>query len=83
MKQLRDRVAVVTGGASGIGLAMCQRFGQEGMKVVMADIVPERLDESVALLRDEGLEVTGVVTDVTKLESVEVFVEDNLIVQMA
>ena len=78
MKQLRDRVAVVTGGASGIGLAMCQRFGQEGVKVVMADIVPERLDESVALLRDEGLEVTGVVTDVTKLESVEALAEATL-----
>ncbi len=78
MKQLRDRVAVVTGGASGIGLAMCQRFGQEGMKVVMADIVPERLEESVALLRDEGLEVTGVVTDVTKLGSVEALAEATL-----
>ena len=71
MEQLRDRVAVVTGGASGIGLAMCQRFGQEGMKVVMADIVADRIDESVAMLRGQGLEVTGVQCDVTKLESVE------------
>lgn len=78
MEQLRDRVAVVTGGASGIGLAMCQRFGQEGMKVVMADIVPDRLDESVALLRGQGLEVTGAVTDVTKLESVEALARTTL-----
>lgn len=78
MEELRDRVAVVTGGASGIGLAMCQRFGQEGMKVVMADIVPDRLGESVAMLREQGLEVTGVQCDVTKLESVEALAQSTL-----
>ena len=78
MKELRGRVAVVTGGASGIGLAMCQRFGQEGMKVVLADIVQDRIDESVEKLRAEGLEVTGVQTDVTKLESVEALAQATL-----
>ncbi len=71
MKEVKGKVAVVTGGASGIGLAMAQRFGQEGMKVVIADIVQERIDEAVQQLRGEGLEVMGVRTDVTKLESVE------------
>ena len=78
MKELKGKVAVVTGGASGIGLAMCQRFGQEGMKVVMADIVQDRIDESVAKLRAEGLDVLGVPTDVTKLESVEALAQATL-----
>ena len=78
MKDLQGKVAVVTGGASGIGLAMCQRFGQEGMKVVMADIVQDRIDESVEKLRAEGLDVLGVRTDVTKLESVEALAQATL-----
>ena len=38
MEDLEGRVAVITGGASGIGLAMAQRFAAEGMKLVLADI---------------------------------------------
>jgi NAD(P)-dependent dehydrogenase (short-subunit alcohol dehydrogenase family) len=78
MQDVTGKVAVVTGGASGIGLAMAQRFGQEGMKVVVADIVPERIDEAVTLLRGQGLEVHGVRTDVTKLESVEALAAETL-----
>ena len=37
MQNLRNKVAVVTGGASGIGLAMAERFAREGMKLVLAD----------------------------------------------
>jgi NAD(P)-dependent dehydrogenase (short-subunit alcohol dehydrogenase family) len=37
MRDFRDKVAVVTGGASGIGRAMAERFAQEGMAVVLAD----------------------------------------------
>jgi len=78
VKDLSGKVAVVTGGASGIGLAMCQRFGQEGMKVVVADIIQDRVDEAVDRLRGEGLEVTGVRTDVTRLESVEALARATL-----
>jgi NAD(P)-dependent dehydrogenase (short-subunit alcohol dehydrogenase family) len=71
MKQLRDRVAVVTGGAGGLGRALGQRFGQEGMHVALADVQPDLLANTVHELRDEGLDVIGVATDVTKYESVE------------
>ena len=71
MRELDDRVAVVTGGASGIGRAMCERFAQEGMRVVLADVQAASLDATVSDLRGRGLEVTGVVTDVSKRESVE------------
>ena len=70
MKQLDGKVAVVTGGAGGIGRAMGEAFGRAGMKVVLADIQPEPLEKTVAELHGDGLDVTGVPTDVTTWESV-------------
>lgn len=57
MKDLSGKVAVVTGAASGIGLALSRRFGEEGMKVVMADIEGETLLISATSLRADGIEV--------------------------
>ncbi len=71
MRDVVGKVAVVTGAGQGIGRAMVERFGAEGMKVVVADVVPALVEETTAELADRGLEVTGVVTDVTSLESVE------------
>ncbi len=67
---LEGRVAVVTGGAGGLGRAMGERFAQEGMRVVLADVQAEPLHATVAELRDGGAEVIGVVTDVTSYASV-------------
>lgn len=64
------RVAVVTGGASGIGRAMGERFAREGMRVVLADVESGALDATVEELRSRTLEVTGVVTDVSSYDSV-------------
>ena len=71
MREVDGKIAVVTGGASGIGLAMGRHFAEHGMQVMLADIHEERLDEAVDALRDDGLSVAGCVTDVTKLVSVE------------
>jgi len=71
MKELRGKVAVITGGAGGIGRAMAERFVGEGMKVVLADIKQENLDFAVAEMTADGAEVIGVRTDVSSLESVE------------
>src|SRR2546421_8065434 len=64
-------VAVVTGGAGGIGRAMGERFARAGMRVVLADVEQGALDEAVSAMRSQSLEVTGVVTDVARYESVE------------
>lgn len=75
LEQLRDRVAVVTGGASGIGRAMGERFAEEGMRVVLADVEEAALEATAKELRDRGLEVEGVQTDVTAFESVDALAE--------
>lgn len=62
---------MVTGGAGGIGRALGRRFGREGMKVVLADVLAEPLEEATRALVDEGIEALGVLTDVTDYSSVE------------
>ena len=71
MKDLPGKVAVVTGGAAGIGRALGERFAREGMKVVLADVIEGTLDATVSELRADGHDVVGVATDVSSLESVE------------
>jgi NAD(P)-dependent dehydrogenase (short-subunit alcohol dehydrogenase family) len=71
VRELAGKVAVVTGGGGGIGKALGVRFAQEGMKVVLADNDGTLLDGTVDELRAQGFDVTGVVTDVRLLESVE------------
>jgi NAD(P)-dependent dehydrogenase (short-subunit alcohol dehydrogenase family) len=71
MKSLDGRVAVVTGGAGGIGRAMGERFAREGMRVMLADVQAEPLEHTVAECRAAGLDIMGHVTDVTNYASVE------------
>ena len=71
MQDLKGRVAVVTGAASGIGLATASRFAEEGMKVVLADIQQDALDAAVSTLQQAGHDVIGVLTDVTEREQIQ------------
>ncbi len=78
MKDLKGRVAVITGGASGIGLAMAEAFGAEGMKLVIADIEADRLESAVAGLRARSFEAIGVRTDVSRYADVEALAQATL-----
>ena len=61
---------MVTGGASGIGLALAALLGAAGMKLVLADIELSALDDAAASLAAQGFEVEAVVTDVSDADQV-------------
>jgi NAD(P)-dependent dehydrogenase (short-subunit alcohol dehydrogenase family) len=68
METLTDSTVVVTGGASGIGLALARRFAAEGCRVVIADIEEAALDAALPFLPRETLAVR---TDVSRIDDVE------------
>ena len=70
MKDLQGKVAVITGGASGIGRAVAEKAAAEGMKIVIADIEEGPLKEAEGELAGQGAEVIGVVTDVSDAAAV-------------
>ncbi|HCV00364.1 MAG TPA: hypothetical protein DGL25_04100 [Dehalococcoidia bacterium] len=63
MKDFAGKVAVITGGASGIGLGMAHRFAAEGMRIVLSDIEEDALEGAAQGLRESGTEVLTVKTD--------------------
>ena len=71
MKSFKDRIAVVTGAASGIGLALAERFAAEGMKVVMADIETAALAKAAEGLKRKTPAVLATRVDVSRPEDVE------------
>ena len=71
MKDFNGRIAVVTGGASGIGKALVRALLAEGARVVVADVEQGALDKAVQELSAGGGDILGVVTDVSSAESVE------------
>lgn len=78
MKAFKDKVAVITGAASGIGRALANRCAREGMRVVLADIEAPALAQAEAELSDAGADVLAIVTDVSKAGDVEALAQATL-----
>ncbi len=78
MRSLRRKVAVITGGASGIGRAIAGRFAAEGMRLALADVEEPALARTVEELAAAGAEVIGVRTDVSQLDDVRALADTTL-----
>jgi NAD(P)-dependent dehydrogenase (short-subunit alcohol dehydrogenase family) len=78
MMDFKDKVAVITGAASGLGRAMADRCAQEGMKVVLADVEAGALAKTEATMKDSGATVLAVRTDVSQANDVEALAQKAL-----
>ena len=78
MNEFRDKVAVVTGAASGIGLALAERFAADGMKVVLSDVEEEPLARAAQELDAKGATTLAVRTDVSKGADVDALARATL-----
>jgi NAD(P)-dependent dehydrogenase (short-subunit alcohol dehydrogenase family) len=78
MNEFRDKVAVITGAASGIGRALAERCGQEGMKVVLADVEAEALTNTEAGMKASGATALAVRTDVSNPSDIEALAQQTL-----
>ncbi|MGJ7484544.1 3-hydroxybutyrate dehydrogenase [Variovorax sp. LT2P21] len=74
--QLKDKVAFITGSASGIGKEIALLFAQEGAKIVIADLNKAAADATAAELQAKGAQAIGVAVDVTSEEQVDAAVEE-------
>jgi len=71
MKTFRDKVVVITGGASGLGREFANVAAREGMKLVLADVQRDALDRAVEELKAQGASVIAALCDVRKGEQVQ------------
>jgi NAD(P)-dependent dehydrogenase (short-subunit alcohol dehydrogenase family) len=78
MRDFHDKVAFVTGGASGLGFALARALGRARMKVMLADIDVDALENAVAELKKDQISVRGVECDVSDRASVQHAAEETL-----
>ncbi len=73
---LKGKVALVTGGASGLGAALCETLGQAGVRVVLADVQASRVETQVGKLREAGCQADPAVLDVRDADAAQALVDD-------
>jgi len=66
MQDLKDETAFVTGGASGIGLATARALARRGARLILADVVSDKVEAAAAALRADGTDAISLALDVTK-----------------
>ena len=76
--RLKDKVAIITGGGSGIGQSIAMKFAENGAKLLIADRKIEAAEKSVQLLKEAGHEAIGTKTDVTRFDQVNKMVRVGL-----
>jgi 3-oxoacyl-[acyl-carrier protein] reductase len=76
--RLKDKVAIITGAGRGIGQATAVKFAREGARVVVCDLTPEWIDQTVALCKEAGAEAIGCVADVRDMKSLDAMVKTTL-----
>ena len=78
MREFKGKTVVITGAASGIGFGLAERFAQEKMNVVLADIEQDALDAAVAKISDLGVEAVGIAVDVMDKNSVQSLAKQSI-----
>ncbi|MBW1903615.1 MAG: SDR family NAD(P)-dependent oxidoreductase [Deltaproteobacteria bacterium] len=78
MKDFEGKVAVITGAASGIGFALAEKFADENMKVVLADLDKNALNNAGKAIEARGVETLAVVTDVSSQQDVDALAQKTL-----
>jgi len=78
MGKLDGRVAVITAAGSGMGRATARLFAEEGAKVVVADIAPDKGEETVGLIKKDGGEASFVQVDVAKVADMERMIKETV-----
>ena len=76
--KLLDKIAIVTGGASGIGRSICARLAAEGAKIVLVDINEAAASETAAALQESGAEISVCIADVRDAARVQEIVEQTI-----
>jgi len=75
MQPLQKQAAIVTGGARGIGRAICLELARQGANILATDVLMDELNETVAAVKEKGGTATAEVADITKPEVVEHLIE--------
>ncbi|GAB2770404.1 SDR family oxidoreductase [Rhabdobacter roseus] len=78
MNQLQDKIAIVTGAASGIGKAIAERFAQEGARVMLSDLHAAPLEAATQRLLEQGYLVHALTADIAREEEVNRLIDETV-----